>query len=156
MIFVLSFFLNSVSNLGISCEHKFFPDHHYFSEKACPSMLVIGQELPTKNLIEKALSKFHKKNISIISKPSKKDKGLMEICKANTEFVLKKDKTDPHIDYKLEDLEKELQIDEIKTIESYDISHHSGKNAVAGCAYRCNFSGKRGCSCALRCHGKGL
>ena len=21
-------FLNSVSNLGISCEHKFFPDHH--------------------------------------------------------------------------------------------------------------------------------
>ena len=25
-------FLNSVSNLGISCEHKFFPDHHYFSE----------------------------------------------------------------------------------------------------------------------------
>ena len=23
---------SSVSNLGISCEHKFFPDHHYFSE----------------------------------------------------------------------------------------------------------------------------
>ncbi len=107
--------------------------HHYFSTKNCPSVLVIGQELANKNLIEKALSKFHERKISIISKPSKKDRGLLEICKANTEFILKKDKTDPHIDYKIDDLKKELQIQEIETIESYDISHHSGDNAVAGC-----------------------
>lgn len=107
--------------------------HHYLSTKDCPPVLVVGHEVPNKNLIEKALSKFHDRKISIISKPSKKDRGLLEICKANTEFVLKKDKTDPHIDYKLEDLKRELQIDEINTIESYDISHHSGENAVAGC-----------------------
>ena len=35
---------------------------------------------------------------------------------------------------KIEALKKELNIDEgIETIESYDISHHSGDNAVAGC-----------------------
>ena len=110
-----------------------FIAHHYFSLKDCPPVLVLGQELPDKDLIEKALSKFHERKISIISKPSKKDKGLLEICTANTEYVIKKDTTDPHIDYKLEDLKKELQIGEIETIESYDISHHSGKNAVGGC-----------------------
>ena len=110
-----------------------FISHYYFSTRNCPSALVIDQELANKNLIEKALSKFHTRKISIITKPSKKDKGLLEICKANTEFILRKDKTDPNIDYKLDDLKKELQIDEINTIESYDISHHSGKNAVAGC-----------------------
>ncbi len=110
-----------------------FIAHHYFSSEQCPSVLVMAQELVNKDLIEKALSEFHKRKISIITKPSKKDKGLLEICKANTEFVLKKDRVDPDIDYKLDDLKKELQIDEIDTIESYDISHHSGDNAVAGC-----------------------
>ena len=110
-----------------------FIGHHYFISKNCPSTLVVGQELKNKNLIEEALSKFHEKKISIITKPSKKDKGLLEICKANTEFIFKKDKTDPDIDYKLEELKRELKINEIDKIESYDISHHSGDNAVAGC-----------------------
>ena len=110
-----------------------FITHHYFSKNNCPSVLVVAQDLANKSLVEKALSKFHKRKISIISKPSIKDKGLLEICRANTEFILKKDQTDPHIDYKLEDLKKELQMNEIETIESYDISHHSGNNAVAGC-----------------------
>jgi len=95
--------------------------------------LVIDQELPNKDLIEKALSEFHERKISIITKPSKKDKGLLAICRANTEFIIKKDKTDSGIDYKLDELKKALQIKEIETIESYDVSHHSGNNAVAGC-----------------------
>ena len=110
-----------------------FIGHHYLSSKNCPSLLVINQELTNKNLIEKALSEFHEKRISIITKPSKKDKGLLEICRVNTEFILKKDKTDSDIDYKLDELKKALQIKEIETIESYDISHHSGDNGVAGC-----------------------
>ena len=110
-----------------------FIAHHYFSTKNCPSLLIIGQELTNKSLIEKALTKFHKRRISIVTKPSQKNKGLLEICKANTEFILKKDKVDPDIDYKLDELKKALKINEIETIESYDISHHSGDHAVAGC-----------------------
>lgn len=110
-----------------------FIGHHYFSDKNCPSVLVAGQELINKNLIERALSKFHGRKISIITKPSQKDKGLLEICRANTEFFLKKNKTDPDIEYKIDELKKELRINEIETIESYDISHHSGDHAVAGC-----------------------
>ena len=110
-----------------------FLSHHYFSIKECPSVLVIGQELPNKKIIEKALSEFHEKKISIITQPSKKDKGLLQICRTNTEFIAKKDVFDFEIDYKFEDLQKELQIDDLQIIESYDISHHSGANAVAGC-----------------------
>ena len=110
-----------------------FIGHHYFSVKNFSPVLVIGQELKNKKIIEKALCTFHNKRMSIITKPSQRDKGLLEICKANTEFILKKDKVDPDIDYKLDELKKELKINEIETIESYDISHHSGDHAVAGC-----------------------
>ena len=111
-----------------------FISQKYFSKDHCPSVLVIGQKLDNKKLIERALSKFHCKRISIITKPGKKDKGLLNLCKANTEYVLQRDKTDNDIKFKIEALGKELKIeDEIKIIESYDISHHSGDNAVAGC-----------------------
>jgi len=111
-----------------------FISHNYLSSSSCPSLLVVGKDLENKELIEQALSSFHSKKISIITKPTKKDKGLLEICKTNTEFILKKDKTDPDIDFKFDALKKELKIEaEILTIESYDISHHSGANAVAGC-----------------------
>ena len=110
-----------------------FISRYYLSNNNCPSVLVVGQELRNKSLIEKALSDAKERKISIITKPSKKDKGLLEICKTNTEFTLKKNKIDPDIDYKLEALKKELDIEEIETIESYDISHHSGDGAVAGC-----------------------
>ena len=110
-----------------------FISHHYFSETNCPPVLIIGQELPNKRLIEQALSNFHKKKISIVSNPVRKDRGLLEICKANTEFILKAEETDPNIDYKFDSLKNELQLNELETIESYDISHHSGDNVVAGC-----------------------
>lgn len=111
-----------------------FISQKYFTKDHCPSTLVVGQKLDNKNLIERALSKFHSKRITIVTKPGKKDKGLLNLCKANTEYVLKKDKTDNDIKFKIESLGKELKIEEgIKIIESYDISHHSGDNAVAGC-----------------------
>ncbi len=119
-----------------------FISHNYLSSSGCPSVLVVGKDLANKSLIEEALSAFHSKKISIITKPSKKDKGLLEICKTNTEFILKKDEPDLDIDLKIDVLKKELKIKEkIKTIESYDISHHSGTNAVAGCVVFTN-SGK--------------
>jgi excinuclease ABC subunit C len=97
-------------------------------------VLVTGQKLDNKTLLERTLSEFHSKKISIITKPGKKDKGLIDLCKANTEHVLKKDKVSNDIKYKIQTLGKELKIkDKIGTIESYDISHHSGDNAVAGC-----------------------
>ncbi len=111
-----------------------FITYHYLSGNPCPSSLVVNHNLEDKNFIEKALSSFHSKKVSIITKPTKKDKGLLDICKVNTEFVLKNEKKDFDIDYKIEAVKKELNIEkEIERIESYDISHHSGTNALAGC-----------------------
>ena len=56
-----------------------FITHNYLSGSACPPVLLIDQDIENKALIEKALSSFHSKKISIITKPSKKDKNLKKI-----------------------------------------------------------------------------
>lgn len=106
----------------------------YSSDKFCPPVLVISQILENKSLIEKALTKIHSKKISLITKPGKKDRGLLELSKANTEYVFKKDKVDKQISLKIDELIKDLELPEdIQLIESYDVSHHGGDYAVAGC-----------------------
>ncbi|HCB63900.1 MAG TPA: hypothetical protein DEP20_00805 [Fusobacteria bacterium] len=116
-----------------------FISHNYFSIKHCPPVLVLGKKLKNKTLIEEALSSFHSKKISLITQPGKKDRGLLEICKANTEFVSKRNNSDFDIDFKIASLKAELKINtDIRTIESYDISHHSGDYAVAGCVVYTN------------------
>jgi len=111
-----------------------FISQRYLNVIDCPPVLVVDQALKNKSLIERALSNFHSKKISIITRPGKKDQGLVEVCKANTEYTLRRNKEDKIILFKIEELRKELHIlDKIELIESYDISHHSGDNAIAGC-----------------------
>ena len=111
-----------------------FITQKYLNDKDCPDFLVINQKLDNKSLLEKALSEKFLRKISIITKPGKKDKGLLDSCRANTEYVLKKHKFDNGIEIKLKELSEGLQIqNKLNLIESYDISHHAGKNAVAGC-----------------------
>ena len=84
------------------------------------------------------MTQFSKK-ISLITQPGKKDKGLLEICRANTEFASKRNNSDLDIDIKIASLKAELKINaDIRVIESYDISHHSGDYAVAGCVVYTN------------------
>ena len=111
-----------------------FISQKYLKDTKCPDKILLGKKIENKELIEEALSKYHGKKVLIVTKLGKKDKGLMDLCAANTEYVLNKDKTDPSSILKINELSKVLKVDRnIKWIESYDISHHSGKNAVAGC-----------------------
>ena len=111
-----------------------FITQKYLSSKDCPNFLVINQRLENKPLLEEALSARCARKISIITKPGKKDKGLIDLCKANTEYVLKRHKLDKGISNKFKELKEGLKLDsDLDLIESYDISHHAGKNAVAGC-----------------------
>ena len=111
-----------------------FITQKYLNNEDCPDFLVINQKLENKSLLEDALSLKFARKISIITKPGKKDKGLLHACKANTEYVLKKNRFDEGIDIKFKELRQELQLQkDLALIESYDISHHAGKNAVAGC-----------------------
>ena len=111
-----------------------FISQYYLRGNRCPDKIVLGMKVDNKEIIEAALSKHNGKKVSLITKLGKKDKGLMDLCAANTAYVLNKDKVDPLTISKLKELSAVLKTDQkIKWIESYDISHHSGNNAVAGC-----------------------
>ena len=86
-------------------------------------------------MLELALSKFHDKEIKIITKPGKKDKGLIEITKSNTLLAVKRGaKNNKDISHIFISIKEQLELKEnIKIIESYDISHHAGSGAVGGC-----------------------
>ena len=59
---------------------------------------------------------------------------MLDLCRANTEYVFRNDRIDTDIKVKIKSLNETLKIkDPIKIIESYDISHQSGTDAVAGC-----------------------
>jgi len=111
-----------------------FITQQYLSNKDCPDFLVINQKLDNKTLLEEALSNKYSRKISIITRPGKKDKGLIDLCKVNTEYALRKNELDKGINFKLQQLKEGLKLGiDLDLIESYDISHHAGKNAVAGC-----------------------
>ena len=106
----------------------------YLSDVECPNFLVTKHKLDNKDLLEEALSAKFSKKITIICRPGKKDKGLLDVCKANTEYSFKRDKPDKDIKIKIQKLREGLNIKkELDFIESYDVSHHATKNAVAGC-----------------------
>mgnify|MGYP001311685188 CR=1 FL=1 len=126
-------FIQKTSNLeGSTIEY--FIKMHYLSDVYCPANLVLGESIQNKKILELALSEFHGKAIRIITKLGKKDKGLLRICKNNTKFSFNKNIKSMHTVLAFKSLTQELSLsDDIKIIESYDISHHSGSAAVAGC-----------------------
>mgnify|MGYP001972116416 CR=1 FL=1 len=81
------------------------------------------------------MSKFHDKEIKIITKPGKKDKGLIEITKSNTLLAVKRSaKNNKDISHIFISVKDQLELKQnIRIIESYDISHHAGAGAVGGC-----------------------
>ena len=113
---------------------------HYLADAFCPQTIVLEGSISDKKIIEEALTKHHKKIIKIITKPSKKDKGLLEITKSNTSLALKRSTKDINdISRVLTSLKNYLGIkNKIRLIESYDISHHSTIGAVAGCVVYSN------------------
>ena len=111
-----------------------FLSSYYTTENTCPSIILVSEDLIDKVTIQMALSEYHNKKVSITNKIRNKDIGLMKISKTNTDLYLKrkkrnkKDLSEVFICLK----EKLGLVEDINLIESYDISHFSGKNALAG------------------------
>ena len=112
-----------------------FLKNHYFSGIYCPPFIIVEETILDKENIELALSEFHKKIVKIITKPGKKDQGLLEIAKSNTRLSIKGSSLEKlDLSITLDLLKKSLGLrKKIEVLESYDISHHSGKGAVGGC-----------------------
>ena len=89
-----------------------FISQKYLRDNRCPDKIVIGKKVDNKEIIEAALSKHHGKKVSIVTKLGKKDKGLIDLCAANTEYVLKRDKVDPLSISKLKEVSEILSTDQ--------------------------------------------
>jgi len=111
-----------------------FLSSYYTLENTCPDVILVSEDLVDKNTIQKTLSEYHNKKISITNKIRNKDVGLMKISQINTDLYLKRQKrNEKNLSKVLTCLKEKLNLQEdINLIESYDISHFSGKNAVAG------------------------
>ena len=68
-----------------------------------------------------------------IHKPNKQNKNLIDICSSQAEDALSRNNNFSWIQECLESLANFLQIENINTIEGFDISHTSGKNVSASC-----------------------
>ena len=122
------------NNLLEGSSIEYFILTYYLNEVYCPSTLVIGEPIKDKQVIERALTGHHNKSIKIIHRLGKRDKGLIKICENNTKFSFNKRNGTKKTLPAFNSLKEELDLqDEIKFIESYDISHHSGSAAIGGC-----------------------
>jgi excinuclease ABC subunit C len=111
-----------------------FLSSYYTTESTCPNVILVSEDLIDKQTIQIALSEYHNKKISITNKIRNKDIGLMKISQANTDLYLNRHKRNKkNLSKVLSSLKEKLDLKEaINLIESYDISHFSGKKALAG------------------------
>jgi len=123
-------------NIGLSeSVLENFIKSHYLSDINCPPCIILNQDISDKLAIQKAISKYHNKSVKIITKPTKKDRGLIEIASSNTKQSLKRAlKNKKDLSKTLFLLKEALLLEKVvRRIESYDISHHSGAGAVGSC-----------------------
>ena len=111
-----------------------FLSSYYTRESTCPNVILVSEDLIDKHNIQIALSEYHNKKVSITNKIRNKDIGLMKISQTNTDLYLKRHKRNKkNLTKVLSSLTEKLELKEaINLIESYDISHFSGKKALAG------------------------
>ena len=78
-----------------------FIESHYFDDHYCPPIIVTDSKIDNKLSIERALSKFHKKNVRLVTKPSSRDKGLLKISKSNLIFSFEMRRRNKSLEHKL-------------------------------------------------------
>ena len=110
-----------------------FITQKYLNDAECPNFIVINQNLYNKALLEEALSTKYSKKISIIIDLEKKIKAFWRYARRIQNMFLEEIVL-ISIKMKFQKLKQGLNFKEdLNLIESYDVSHHATKNAVAGC-----------------------
>jgi len=100
-----------------------------------PNKVLCINKLESKELIESAIKKKHSIDIKISFTPSKDIRPLFSLCKMNSQQVISNhlSKEDKYT-FAFKELKKDLGISsDIKRIETYDVSHFSGEDAIASC-----------------------
>ena len=108
---------------------------YYLAASSCPERIIVGGMLKNKDFIEESLSKHHSKSVKLIVRPGKKDKGLISIARSNTQLSLRRiSKNEEDLSDIFNSLKEKLGLKKsFLRLESYDISHFSGDNAIGAC-----------------------
>jgi len=108
---------------------------YYLAASSCPERIIVGEMLKNKDFIEESLSKHHNKAIKLIVRPGQKDKGLISIARSNTQLSLRRiSKNEEDLSDIFNSLKEKLGLKKsFLRLESYDISHFSGDNAIGAC-----------------------
>ena len=108
---------------------------YYLAASSCPERIIVGGMLKNKDFIEESLSKHHNKAIRLIVRPGQKDKGLISIARSNTQLSLRRiSKNEEDLSDLFNSLKEKLGLKKsFLRLESYDISHFSGDNAIGAC-----------------------
>ena len=99
-----------------------------------PNKILCAYELDDKKILEDMFESKHQKKVRIIHSPSKSLKPIFNLCKLNSQQVIKNhiSKEDKYT-FALNELGDYIGQKNIKKIEAYDVSHISGENGVASC-----------------------
>ena len=99
-----------------------------------PNKILCAYELDDKKILEDMFESKYQKKVRIIHSPSKSLKPIFNLCKLNSQQVIKNhiSKEDKYT-FALNELGDYIGQKNIKKIEAYDVSHISGENGVASC-----------------------
>ena len=100
-----------------------------------PNKVLCIDKLESKELIEAAIKKKHNISIKISFTPSKNIRPLFNLCKMNSQQVISNhlSKEDKYT-FAFKELAKDIGLSSnINRIETFDVSHFSGDNAIASC-----------------------
>lgn len=125
------FFFNELKDMEDSEILSGFIKQYYLDNPNIPSKIMLREELPEKNILEKWLSTISGKKVELKS-PKKGEKlRFVEMAENNAKVTLEnKEKDKSEI---LMELKEVLKMDKLpRKIETYDISNISGEFMVAG------------------------
>ena len=108
---------------------------YYLENSNCPSKIISNKKISEKKILEIFLKDRFKKKVSLISNLNNKDKGLLKIAEANSKKIKRfKDLGSRRYEKGFENIKKLFNLEEdLISVEGFDISHQSGKNAVGSC-----------------------
>ncbi len=108
--------------------------HNYLHQSQIPNKILIGNKISEKKLLQDALQKIFKKNVSIYVKAPKGSKSFLDLAKLNSkQTLINSENKEPPMQFAFDELIQKFKLNIVNpTLDCIDISHHSGSNPKAG------------------------
>ncbi len=108
--------------------------HNYLHQSQIPNKILIGNKISERKLLQDALQKIFKKNVSIYVKAPKGSKSFLDLAKLNSkQTLINSENKEPPMQFAFDELIQKFKLNIVNpTLDCIDISHHSGSNPKAG------------------------